>query len=103
VGAEVVDENYLGEELFWAGEGGEVGLGVVGLDEEEGFGGGGDVELVVVGAGGVGEDGDAGDIIWSVGQGVLSNGAGRTDMQSAIRAISMPGTLRITSVKVSRG
>lgn len=59
VRAQVVDENDVGEEGAGAVDGRVVGLGVVGGGEAEGSVGAGDLELVVVGAGGVGENADA--------------------------------------------
>ena len=66
----------------------------------EGFGIGGDVELVVVGAGCIGEDADACE--GGVRRGMDGEGGGGTNMHMAIRLSCISGTSRITSVKVPR-
>ena len=95
MGAQVVDADDGVEEGARAVDGGVVGFGGVGFGDVEGFVGGGDLELVVVGGGGVGEDADAalwvswrfgkpGDGGWGMGDG----GRG-TYMNSAIMLSSM--------------
>ena len=60
MGAQVVDEEDFGEEFGGEGDGGVVGFGVEVLGEAEVFSGGGEVELLVGRAGGIGQGADAG-------------------------------------------